>query len=188
MNDRIYTGPTHYDAIMLAEAGEKMPFEHMTHAPITGGFVTNTGRYVSRWEAADIAARNKQGSTGGKFGYHLGLASEDTRKTVPIRESFTPNDAGQAAFAEQIARLTGKAVKGPNTGATASGLPGGGQGVWGYPLSGTEEVLAAGARPLWHRTDKPVLMDARGVLDPEIQASLKKAWDMGHDAVMLKNL
>jgi hypothetical protein len=30
-------------------------------------------------------------------------------------------------------------------------------------------------------------MDVRGVADHEIQVSLKSAWDLGHDAVMLKN-
>jgi hypothetical protein len=158
---RIYTGQNHPDAILKAEADLGIDFFDMKPGPILDGFITNTGRYVSRWEAADLAARAKQGKARGRFGALRGLATEDT------------------AISET--KPTGKF----NTGATASGLPGG-QGAWGHPLSGTD-TPAAGSTALWYRTDRPFQMDVSGAADHEIQAALKEIWDMGHDAALLEN-
>jgi hypothetical protein len=68
------------------------------------------------------------------------------------------------------------------TGATAPGLPGG-NGFWGAVVP----QGAASKSALWHRADSPVVLEARGLADYEVQANLMNAWDQGHDAVMLKN-
>jgi len=155
---RIFKGPTHLDAMQSAERALGIPFDQMEHGPILDGFVTNTGRYVSRWEAADLAALGEQGKTGGIFGATRGLASEDTAmSSAPPSGKF-------------------------NIGATAPGLPGG-QGVWGY----RSDIAPPGTQTLWHRTERPAAMDAQGVRDYELQSSLQGAWEAGHDAVLLKN-
>ena len=54
--DRIYTGKRHADCICEAiEAGESLPIRMQQQ-----GFVTNTGRFVTREEAWDIAVRAGQ--------------------------------------------------------------------------------------------------------------------------------
>ena len=68
----------------------------------------------------------------------------------------------------------------------------------GTPLSAaTNPPLAAGSAastpaaarsvPGWYRTDHPGAFDARGRADHEIQTTLQNAWDLGHDAVLLRN-
>jgi hypothetical protein len=178
VNGRIYTGPSHMDAMMAAERIEKMPLDEMRQGPILDGFVTNTGRFVSRWEAADIAARAKQGTPSGAFGATRGLASENTKQVAPFTEWATNDAAGQASLARQIQQRSGTPT-GPDIAATAPGLPGG-HGIWG-------DLGTAGNPQLWHRTERPAVVDAQGLQDSEIQARLKDAWDRGHDAVMVKN-
>ena len=78
VDGRVFTGPTHSHAIESAERALGMPLAQMHDASIGDGFVTNAGRYVSRWEAEDIARRASQGQARGKFGATRGLASEDT--------------------------------------------------------------------------------------------------------------
>jgi len=190
VDGRVFTGPTHSHAIESAERALGMPLAQMHDASIGDGFVTNAGRYVSRWEAEDIARRASQGQARGKFGATRGLASEDTAMS-----GITPSSEVR-------------------TGATAPGLPGG-QGVWGWVLP--EEAASVPALPLlrrtqrpaamdkpgpgirptegaaipsapvWHRTQHPGILDARRLQDHEIRASLKEAWDQGHDAVLLRN-
>lgn len=167
-----------------------IPFGDMKYGPILDGFVTNAGRYVSRWEAAEIANRTGQGEVRGKFGATRGLAAENTAMS-----GVSPSGRGQTA-------------------ATAPGLPGG-QGIWGRVLpegAATGQALPSGHRrprssdaenagpgieatkeaaartvPIWHRTERPVRMNVRGLADDEIQASLQNAWDRGFDAVLMKN-
>jgi hypothetical protein len=159
-NGRVFTAANHSDAMMLAERELGVPFENMKLDPIMDGFVTTSGRYVSRREAADIAERAAQGSTGGLFGFARGLASENVSMPPP------------GVLAESGTRI----------GATAPGLPGG-QGVWGGLLSPASRARHA----LWHRAENPGVMDAAGRADHEIQESLRNAWEQGHDAVMLQN-
>jgi len=105
----------------------------------------------------------KQGKTGGLFGLTRGLASEDTK------------------FA------TGAPQSDVSIGATARGLPGG-QGVWAWHLPEIEAgPPGSQGGALWHRTQRPGVMDAQALRDHEIEASLSQAWEAGHDAVMLKN-
>jgi hypothetical protein len=55
--------------------------------------------------------------------------------------------------------------------------------------SGTQASQGAAIPPgpIWHRSERSMSIDARGAAEGEIQASLKKAWNQGHDAVMLRN-
>jgi hypothetical protein len=53
--------------------------------------------------------------------------------------------------------------------------------------SAASTPAAARSVPGWHRTDHPGAFDARGLADHEIQATLQNAWDLGHDAVLLRN-
>ena len=149
------------------------------------GFTTNSGRFVSRQEAAEIAARRGQGETRGSWGTGQGLVSEHTAM------SSAPPKADH------------------QTGATAPGLPGG-NGVWGYyrsPESASSSPAAPSARgrttppgmdapgeytsartaALWHRAENPVAMDAAGRQDHEVRATLMNAWDQGYDAVVMRN-
>jgi hypothetical protein len=188
LNGRVFTAPMHYEALEIAEQALGVPYAQMQHAPIPEGFVTNAGRYVSRWEAADIARRARQAGESGQFGRKL--ASEEARMSnvKPSSKVYT--------------------------GATAPGLPGG-EGPWGWvvrdgaastppsPLGrrtqqspASETAVSAtqasqGAAippgPIWHRSEHSMSIDARGAAEGEIQASLKKAWDQGYDAVMVKN-
>jgi len=179
---RIYTGPTHLDAMMDAERSLKKPLDEMQHGPILDGFVTDNGRFVSRWEAGDIARRQSQGAPTGIFGATRGLASENTAQAAPLRDWFTADESGRQSFANQLERRYGPTPAAPDIGATAPGLPGG-HGVWGSMESPAQKNVES----LWHRADRPAVMDARGLEDAEIQASLRDAWVRGHDAVMLKN-
>jgi hypothetical protein len=186
VNGRIFTAPMHYEALENAEQALGVPYSQMQHAPIPEGFVTNTGRYVSRWEAADIARRARQAEGTGIWGDEL--TSEDTAMS-----GIKPSSKVRTAT-------------------TAPGLPGG-QGVWGWVLpgeaasippsalrprtprrtamansgiQGTEEAVIPPA-PIWHRAERLFPLDARDLRFDEIQASLKEAWNQGHDAVMLRN-
>ena len=158
--------PSHGQAIVRAEEGEGMPLGDMTLGPIPDGFVTDAGRYVSRREAADIAARTSQGQTRGRWGATRGLASEDV----------TP-----ASGPSHPTRV--------QTAATAPGIPGG-SGVWGVlgprGAEGTAP-LQPGETVLWHRAQRPGKLDARNLQDYEIQSSLQNAWEQGHDAVTITN-
>lgn len=191
VNGRIIRGSNHGEAISNAERELGVPFEQMTLGPISEGFVTNSGRYVSRWEAAEIANRTAQGQVRPDlFGEKFGLASEDTRMS-----SLSPSRRGQTA-------------------ATAPGLPGG-EGIWGRVLPesahtgraspsgpprppfsdahnvgpGIEATTGAAARtaPTRFRAERPEPINVRGLSDYEIQASLRNAWDRGFDAVLMKN-
>jgi hypothetical protein len=184
-NGRVFTAPMHYEALENAERELGVPYSQMQHAPIPEGFVTNSGRYVSRLEAADIARRARQAEGTGIWGDEL--TSEDTAMS-----GIKPSSKVR-------------------TGATAPGLPGG-QGVWGWVLPGeaasippsasrprtrrhtamansgirATEGAAIPPAPIWHRAERLFPLDARGLHVDEIQTSLKEAWNQGHDAVILK--
>jgi hypothetical protein len=186
VNGHVFTGANHTEAMLTAERQLGIPFAQMQMAPIMDGFITTSGRYVSRWEAGDVARRAGQGEARGAFGVTRGLAAEDTKMAADVAPSTKIR-----------------------TGATAPGLPGG-EGVWGWVLpesaasgptsplwrqttrpAAMDAQVEAGASaqtsPLWHRTQQPVRMDARGAADHEIRASLREAWEQGYDAVLLKN-
>jgi hypothetical protein len=163
VNGRIFTGNDHLEAMLNAEKSLGIPFEQMQHAPIMDGFTTTGGRFVSRWEAGDIARRSSQGETGGIFGATSGLASEDVAR------------APSGATARSSVHI----------GATAPGLPGG-RGVW-TSLAAEPAQMPAASDALLHRADRPAAMDVAGAAEHEIQAALQDAWGAGHDAVMLRN-
>lgn len=160
VGDRVFTGPSHAVAIKKAEATFDAPFETLPLAPIPDGFVTTGGRFVSRHEAADIAAATRQARPVGPTGLPAwqGLASERLRPGNP-----------------------NAATSGVSTGATAPGLPGGEGAAWLSLEPG------AGTTTLWHRAANPVRVDVQGATLPEIHATLAEAWSRGHDSVMLKN-
>jgi hypothetical protein len=188
INGRIFEAPMHYKALEDAERKFGLYDWQMPRGPIPEGYVTNAGRYVSRAEAGDIARRAHQTGESGQFGREL--ASEETKmsKVRPSSKVYT--------------------------GATAPGLPGG-EGPWGWvvpdkaasapasPLGHRTQQFPAsdmgisatqasrGAAnphaPIWHRSERSMSMDARGVGEGEVQASLTKAWEQGFDAVTLRN-
>jgi hypothetical protein len=158
LNDSIFTGTDHAEALAKAENELGIPFGQMQQAPIMDGFTTTAGRFVSRHEAAEIAQREGQGETQGIFGATRGLASED----------MSPAPAAAASRSR--------------TGATARGLMGG-EGVWGV----VQQPGQPASGVLWHRSDRPVSFDAAGLEDYEIQESLRNAWDNGYDSVLMKN-
>ena len=193
VNGRIFKGRTHTDAIDEAARDLGMPFEQMTLGPIPDGFMTNAGRYVSRWEAGEIANRAGQGQIRPSFfGATRGLQAEDTTMS-----GVSPSSRGQM-------------------GATAPGLAGG-EGLWGRVVAPTE--VARGARalslqrqtprppvphtadpgiavthevagqgvPTGYRSQRPAQMNVRELSDHEIQASLQNAWNQGHDSVLMRN-
>jgi hypothetical protein len=53
--------------VRRAERELGIPLEDMKFGPIMDGYVTDSGRYVSRREAADIAQRSGQGETRGRL-------------------------------------------------------------------------------------------------------------------------
>jgi hypothetical protein len=189
VNGRIFEGRAHLDALETAERELGVPYSQMQYGPFVDGYVTNAGRYVSRWEGGDIARRADQARKTALFGREL--ASEDVAKMSSIKPSSKVY-----------------------TGATAPGLPGG-EGPWGWVVpdgaasalpspsgrrmqrpSGSEMAASATQAsreaaippgPIWHRSERSMSIDARGAAEGEIQASLKKAWDQGYDAVMVKN-
>jgi hypothetical protein len=189
VNGRIFEGRAHLDALETAERELGVPYSQMQYGPFVDGYVTNAGRYVSRWEGGDIARRADQARKTALFGREL--ASEDVAKMSSIKPSSKVY-----------------------TGATAPGLPGG-EGPWGWVVpdgaasalpspSGrrmqrpsASEMAASATQasreaaippgPIWHRSERSMSIDARGAAEGEIQASLKKAWDQGYDAVMVKN-
>jgi hypothetical protein len=163
VNGRIFIGRNHSEAITRAERELGMPFERMTQAPIVDGFVTDAGRYVSRWEADDIARRASQGEATGDFGATHGLGSETVEMAAP------------GAVPRSSVR----------TGATAPGLPGG-NGTWGWGYRLPNGASPAEGAP-WDRAQRPGTLDARGRADFEIQKATRSAWEAGHDAVLLKN-
>jgi hypothetical protein len=189
VNGRIFEGRAHLDALETAERELGVPYSQMQYGPFVDGYVTNAGRYVSRWEGGDIARRADQARETGLFGREL--ASEDVKKMSNVKPSSKVY-----------------------TGATAPGLPGG-EGPWGWVVregaaaappspSGrrmqrpsASEMAASATQasreaaippgPIWHRSERSMSVDARGAAEGEIQASLEKAWDQGYDAVMVKN-
>lgn len=163
---RIFTGRTHSDAIRDAERTLGIPFEQMRQGPILDGFVTSSGRYVSRWEAEEIARRAQQGEASGVFGATRGLAAEDL-KLAPQRATASRSSSSHTA-------------------ATLAGLPGG-KGVWAAPVSPESAASGRGGH-IWHRTERPVSLDVANAADWQIQATLLDAWDAGHDAVILKTI
>jgi hypothetical protein len=188
INGRIFEAPMHYKALEDAEREFGLYDWQMPRGPIPEGYVTNADRYVSRAEAGDIARRADQTGESGQFGREL--ASEETKmsKVKPSSKVYT--------------------------GATAPGLPGG-EGPWGWvvpdkaasapasPLGHRTQQFPAsdmgisatqasqGAAnphaPIWHRSERPMSIDARGVGEGELQASLTKAWEQGFDSVTLRN-
>src|SRR5262245_27373871 len=184
-NGLIFTARSHGEAIRKAERELGIPVEEMTFGPIADGFITNSGRFVSRQEAAEIAARGGQGETRGSSGIGQGLVSEHTAmSSAPPKADY-------------------------QTGGTAPGLPGG-NGVWGYyrsPESESSSLAAPSARgrttpprmdapgeytsaptsALWHRSKRHNQLDASGLPDHEVRAALMKAWDQGYDAVVMRN-
>lgn len=156
VGDQMFTGPSHLAALDRAQAQLGVSIEQL---PITdsGGFVTTGGRYVSRYEAQDIARATGRATQPTAMPGYMGQASEDL-----LPASFPGR----------------KAVR---TGATAPGLPGGGEGVWLAVEPGPETVQ------LWHRTARPVAADVHQASLPEIHATLMSAWDAGFDAVLLRN-
>ncbi len=164
IDGRIFTGANHYEAIVAAEKELGIPFNKMNVGNIPDGFITTGGRYVSRREASDIASRERQsGKHTGRFEpfeAFSGLASEDTHL------------AGAAATPSTAVR----------TGATAPGLPGG-HGIWGAVLP----AEGAQGTALWHRAERPASLEAAGVNDHDLQATLAQAWLNGFDAIKLKN-
>jgi hypothetical protein len=161
VDGRIFTGINHAEAIQRAEAELKTLYPQMTSGPIEDGFVTTSGRYISRWEANDISQRAAQGATTGPFAKQFGLASEDIAMAQP-------------------AATRRSAVE---TGATAPGLPGG-RGIWGYRRSPEPASNAQGV--LWARAQRPLVLGAHGLSDSKIQAILQSAWKEGRDAVILE--
>jgi hypothetical protein len=190
VNGRVFTGPTHAHAIERAERELGVPYYDMQYGPFVDGFITNTGRYVSRWEAWEIARRAEQAKATRLFETPE-LASEDIKRRSRIKPSSEVR-----------------------IGATAPGLPGA-EGTWGWLPQGWDasaptapswhrtprppaseipnfgmQATEGAAIPLaraWHRSELPLSMDVRGAADHEIAALLKGAWDRGHDAVTLRN-
>jgi hypothetical protein len=160
VGDRVFTGPNHAIAIERAEAAFGSPFEKLPLDAFPDGFVTTSGRYVSRHEAMDIAAATRQWTGPMAMPGFKGLASEDTRMAI----------ANPSAARRRV-----------NRGATASDLPGGGEGVW------VALELGIGTTPLWHRASNPVQMDVRNADLPAIHSTLVDAWGQGIDAVLLRN-
>lgn len=181
---RVFTGPTHVDAMEDVESKLRRSWFDLPHAPIPEGFVTDSGRYVSRREAADISDRQGQGQTTKPFGAQYGLAAEDVAHAPPLA-----------------------AAAGPRTATTDPGLPGG-EGIWGRlvgrspdpvpgsPTSASPAMTGAGARykrpPAtvegWPRTTNPgTAVDAQDLSEVQIQNLLRTTWANGHDSLMLKN-
>lgn len=167
LDGKIFTGQDHFAAIEAAARDLGLPIDSVVDrlgssidaGEIADGFVTTAGRYVGRREASEIANRQSQMRGGPGALFERGLASE----------AVNPS--------------SGRATSQTRIGATAPGLPGG-QGVWGRLLA-ADDVQRANA--LWHRASRPGVVDAQGLKDFEIQATLLNAWEEGHDAVMLRN-
>jgi len=160
VNNRLFTGATHGHAMENAERELGKPFDKLKTAPIWHGFITDSGRFVSRPEANYIAQRARQGHSKGRFATEFGLSSEETNMVAPnmVRSSYK------------------------SVGATEPGLTGG-QGVWGRLLpKGTTDTSA-----LWHRSASTKSLNVRGIPEEEIQTLLRGAWGEGHDAVIMKN-
>jgi len=160
VNNRLFTGVTHGHAMEEAERALGKPFDKLKKAPIWHGFITDSGRFISRPEANYIAEHARQGHSKGRFATEFGLSSEETNMVAPnmVRSSYK------------------------SVGATEPGLTGE-QGVWGRLLpKGTTDTSA-----LWHRSSSTKSLNVRGIPDEEIQKLLRAAWDEGHDAVIMKN-
>lgn len=76
IGERIFAGPNHAAAIRAAEQSTGRGFDELLSAFMGDGFVTNTGRFVSRDEAANIANVAHQMRRGPVTG---GAISEDMR-------------------------------------------------------------------------------------------------------------
>jgi hypothetical protein len=134
-----------------------IPFDKMQLGPIADGFLTDSGRFVSRYEAQQIANAPRQGGAA--------LHSSETLMT-----------GGQRVAASDV-----------RTGATASGLPGGqGIWGERLPRTDAEllEWLDGVA---WPRADSLVSLNAGRLRPDEIQAALARQWGRGHDAVELQD-
>jgi len=163
--DRVFTGRSHLAAVEKAEAALGVPIDRLPLAPYPDGFVTTSGRYVSRHEAAEIASETGQLRRPPEAPGYMGLASEHTRM------AGTPNPAASG----------GRTRRTENIGTSAPDLPGGGGGVW------LRREPGDGTTALWSRAARPAQVDVQGATVPEIHSTLAAAWEHGHDAVWLKN-
>lgn len=141
VDGQIFTGASHLDAMLSAEHALGKPFDERQQAPIVDGFVTNSGRFVSRWDAGDIAKRASQGQSINAFGADRGAASED------------------------IAPQQQPATSPVRTGATAPGLPGG-QGIWGSLGSAQAQTADAGPENALVVRDLAQLRSPQAAFDP----------------------
>lgn len=172
---REFTAPSHYQAMEEAERLLRRPYDDMTKGPIPEGYMTTSGRYVSRREGADISARAGQGETTKPFGRQYGLASEDVLPPISSHSEVA-------------------------TAATAPGLMGG-QGVWGQVLPpghspaaastaripGAKGTSAPATAVAWPRTENLKRIDASRFGEQDLQMAIREAWGKGHDGVILEN-
>src|SRR5262249_30613151 len=160
VNNRLFTGVIHNDAMEEAERKLGKPFDKLKMAPIWDGLITDSGRYISRPEANYIAERGRQGHSKGRVATEFGLSSEETNMVAPKMRPSSQTRVG----------------------VTEPGLMGG-QGIWGRLLPKSTTDTSA----LWHRSSSTKSLNVRGISDEEIQKLLRAAWNEGHDAVIMKN-
>lgn len=173
----IYTAPSHFEAgdKLSAKLGREITDADL--APDWSGFLTTDGRYVSRYEAQQIAGaigQRRMSSGPNRFEARFGLTAQDVLPAGKIRPSKT-----------QVA-------------ASETGLPGL-EGLWGrlhsplpdpaIPTGGTAATsrTATGAVPAVYRTNRQGNLDAKGLSTEELQSSLVGAWEAGFDSARITN-
>src|SRR5262249_56247863 len=83
VNNRLFTGVTHGHAMEEAERALGKPFDKLKKAPIWHGFITDSGRFISRPEANYIAEHARQAQSKGRVATAFGLSSEETNMVAP---------------------------------------------------------------------------------------------------------
>lgn len=137
VDGKVFTGNTHADAVLAAQDHFKLPDDKFWDLlnDQHDGFITNTGRYVSRGEAMNIAQASGQASPAMKFGT---LGSEHLKFLTPQGAQPTPMQTAMAQPAPQAPPTAPPAAAPPWASTAAGSLP------WLWPMMGLAQQQDTG--------------------------------------------
>ncbi|TWT11708.1 hypothetical protein [Reyranella sp. CPCC 100927] len=143
--------------------------------------MTTDGRFVSRYEAQNIAAatgqRRRPASGPNRFEARFGLTAQDVTQAAKAPASkirvaaSEPGSLGSAG-------LWGRSYSPPSTGPGPQ-IP--------AVATGATSSMPTGAVPAFYRSTRQGSLDAKGLSPEELQSSLLGAWDAGFDSAKVLN-
>ncbi|HJQ57952.1 MAG TPA: hypothetical protein VJ890_13660 [Vineibacter sp.] len=161
VDGQVFTGQGHVFAVQQAEAKLRKRVDQMTLGPIEEGFVTTSGRYVSRSEADEIARRR-----------HRDKPSLSTPPAnASIAATYPGYPGGQGVWGRAVDEVSAQPVEKRRPTTERRGNP---------PTIG-ETAIA------WPRASNPTEVSAEGLELSKLHELLGKKWAAGHDAVVVRD-